>query len=119
MVATSPFSPKGIWAKTLPEKCRFFQTSVRYLGHVVSEHGVEKIEAIKAWTCPKNRKELRSILGFSGYYRRFIKDYLQIAKPLNDLTSGYSPLKKICKKAEKEHHYHDPKELFGGRWKTD
>lgn len=110
---------KRIWAKW----CHFFQTSVRYLGHVVSEHGVEtdpeKIEAIKTWPCPKNLKELRSFLGFSGYYRRFIKDYSQIAKPLNDLTSGYPPLKKSCKKGEKEHHYHDPKELFGGRWTTD
>ncbi len=90
---------------------------------MVSEHGVEtdpeKTEAIKTWPCPKNLKELRSFLGFSGYYRRFIKDYSQIAKPLNDLTSGYPPLKKSCKKAEKEHHYHDPKELFGGRWTTD
>ncbi len=105
------------------EKCRFFQTSVRYLGHVVSEHGIEmdpeKIEAIKIWPGPKNLKELRSIPGFAGYYRRFIKDYSQIVKPLNDLTSGYLPLKKSCKKAEKEHHYHDPKELFVGRWTTD
>ncbi len=79
----------------------------------------EKIEAIKTWPGPKNLKELRSIPGFAGYYRRFIKDYSQIVKPLNDLTSGYLPLKKSCKKAEKEHHYHDPKELFVGRWTTD
>ncbi|KAL1254358.1 hypothetical protein QQF64_016587 [Cirrhinus molitorella] len=102
------------------EKCHFFQTSVRYLGHVVSEHGVEtdpeKIEAIKTWPCPRNLKKLRSFLGFSGYYRRFIKDYSQIAKPLNDLTPGYPSLKKTCKKAEKERQFHDPKEPFGGRW---
>lgn len=106
--------------KLSPEKCRFFQTSVRYLGHVVSEQGVatdpEKIEAIKTWPCPRNLKELRSFLGFSGYYRRFIKDYSQIAKPLNELTSGYPPSRKSCKKAEKEYQYHDPKEPFGGRW---
>ncbi len=56
--------------KPSPDKCRFFQTSVRYLGHVVSEHGVEmdpeKIEAIKTWPCPKNLKELKSIPDFSG-----------------------------------------------------
>lgn len=108
--------------KLSPEKCRFFQTSVRYLGHIVSERGVEtdpeKIEAIKTWPCPRNLKELRSFLGFSGYYRRFIKDYSQIVKPLNDLTSGYPPLRKGCKKAEKECQYYDPKEPFGGRWTT-
>lgn len=72
--------------KLSPEKCRFFQTSVKYLGHIVSERGVktdpEKIEAIKTWPRPKTLKELRSFLGFSGYYRRFIKDYSQIVKPL-------------------------------------
>lgn len=106
--------------KLSPEKCRFFQTSVKYLGHIVSEHGVEtdpeKIEAIKTWPCPKNLKELRSFLGFSGYYRRFIKDYAQIVKPLNELTSGYPPLRKGNKKSAKEGKYHNPKEPFGGRW---
>lgn len=66
------------------EKC--FQTSVRYLGHIVSEHEVEtdpkKIQALKTWPSPKNLKELRSFWGFSGYYRRFIKNYSRIVKPL-------------------------------------
>lgn len=39
-------------------------------------------------------------------------------KPLNDLTSGYPPLWKSCKKADKERQYYDPKEPFGGRWTT-
>lgn len=54
------------------EKCKFFQKSVKYLGHIVSENGVEtdpqKIEAIKTWPNPRNLKELRSFLGFSCYY---------------------------------------------------
>ncbi|RXN35846.1 Retrovirus-related Pol polyprotein from transposon 412 [Labeo rohita] len=106
--------------KLSPEKCRFFQTSVKYLGHIVSERGVEtdpgKIETIKTWPCPKNLKELRSFLGFCGYYRRFIKDYSHIVKPLNELTSGYPPLRKGSKKPGKEGQYHNPKEPFGGRW---
>lgn len=106
--------------KLSPEKCRFFQTSVKYLGHIVSERGVEtdpeKIEAIKTWPRPKTLKELRSFLGFSGYYWRFIKDYSQIVKPLNELTSGYPPLRKSVKKLCKEDQYHNPKEPFDGRW---
>lgn len=95
------------------EKCKFFQTSVKYLGHIVSENGVEtdpqKIEAIKTWPSPKNLKELRSFLGFSGYYRRFIKDYANIVKPLNELTAGYPPLQKSCRTKSKERTYLDPK----------
>ncbi len=84
--------------KLSPEKCRFFQTSVKYLGHIVSKHGVEtdpeKIEAIKTWPCPKNLKELRSFLGFSGYYRRFIKDYAQIVKTINEADPLVIPIEK-------------------------
>ncbi len=107
------------------ENCKFFQTSVKYLGHIVSENGVEtdpqKIEAIKTWPRPKNLKELRSFLGFSGYYRRFIKDYAKVVKPLNGLTVGYPPLQKSCrtKSNEKTYTYLDPKVPFGGRWSTD
>lgn len=84
--------------KLSPEKCKFFQTSVRYLGHIVSEKGVEtdpaKINALKSWPVPRTLKELRSFLGFAGYYRRFINGYSSIAKPLNDLTKGYAPTRR-------------------------
>ncbi len=87
--------------KLSPEKCKFCQTSVRYLGHIVSQHGVEtdpaKVEALKTWPRSKDLKELRSFLGFSGYYRRFVQDYSKIVKPLNDLTAGYPPLQKSPK----------------------
>lgn len=102
------------------EKCKFLQTSVRYLGHIVSQNGVEtdpqKIETIKTWPSPKTLKELRSFLGFSGYYRRFIRDYAKIAKPLNDLTVGYPPLRKSCRGKNKSVSYLSPKMPFGGRW---
>jgi hypothetical protein len=76
-----------------------------------------KIEALKTWPRPKNLKELRSFLGFSGYYRRFIQDYSKITKPLNDLTSGYPPLRKSSSKVkEKSGPYFHPKESFGERW---
>ena len=74
---------KDYGLKLLPEKCKFFQASVRYLGHIVSEQ-------IRENKCLEVRS-LRSFLGFAGYYRRFIKGYAAIAKPLNDLTKGYAP----------------------------
>lgn len=102
------------------EKCKFFQTSVKYLGHIVSRDGVEtdpqKIEALKTWPSPRNLKELRSFLGFAGYYRRFIQDFSKIVKPLNDLTVGYPPLRKGCRLKEDGGHYFQPSEPFGGRW---
>uniref|UniRef100_A0AAV2MF62 G-protein coupled receptors family 1 profile domain-containing protein n=1 Tax=Knipowitschia caucasica TaxID=637954 RepID=A0AAV2MF62_KNICA len=86
------------------------QTSVKYLGHIVSEKGVEtdpgKIEALKSWPIPTNLKELRSFLGFAGYYRRFIKDYASFTKPLNDLTKGYGSTRKSNKKGSV--HGEDP-----------
>nr|XP_061828743.1 uncharacterized protein LOC133614632 [Nerophis lumbriciformis] len=101
------------------EKCMFFQTSVHYLGHVVSSNGVEtdpsKISALMTWPVPKNLKELRSFLGFAGYYRRFVEGYSSIARLLNELTAGYPPSQKKTKQAVKSQHYLNPKENFGGR----
>ncbi|RXN11607.1 Retrovirus-related Pol polyprotein from transposon 412 [Labeo rohita] len=109
--------------KLSPKKCKFFQTTVRYLGHIISESGVEtdpeKIQALETWPRPKNLKELRSFLGFSGYYRRFIKGYSSIVRPLNDLTRGYPPLRKKSKSKDTDQTYFDPKLPFESRWTTD
>lgn len=116
---------KEFGLKLSPDKCVFFQTSVRYLGHVVSRNGVEtdpgKISALKTWPVPKTLRELRSFLGFAGYYRRFVKGYSSIVKPLHNLTSGYPPPHKKSKAKltdtrQKTDQYHDPKEPFGGCW---
>ena len=60
-----------------------------YLGYVISSNGIEtdpsKIDAVTSWEVPKNVDDIRKFLGFTGYYRRFVKDYSKIAKPLNDL----------------------------------
>uniref|UniRef100_A0A3P8UAF7 Gypsy retrotransposon integrase-like protein 1 n=1 Tax=Amphiprion percula TaxID=161767 RepID=A0A3P8UAF7_AMPPE len=108
--------------KLSPEKCKFFQTSVKYLGHIVSERGVEtdpdKILTLKSWPVPRNLKELKSFLGFAGYYRRFIKGYSAIAKPLNELTRGYAPTSK-SRKLSNPAMFHDTKMPFGERWSTD
>lgn len=75
--------------KLSPEKCYFIQSRVSFLGHVVSEDGIEtdpaKIEKVKNWPTPSNPDELRSFLAFAGYYRRFIKDFSKITRPLADL----------------------------------
>ena len=73
-------------------KCQFFRKKVKYLGHIISEEGVEvdyeKTEVLKNWKVPENTDELRSFLGFTGYFRKFVKDYSKIAKCLNDLLIG-------------------------------
>ena len=86
----------------------------------MSQHSVEtdpkKNEALKTWPSPKNLKELRSFLGFAGYYHRFIQNYSKIVKLLNDLTAGYPPLRKSDKSKENSGQYFKSKEPFGKRW---
>ena len=73
-----------------PEKCEIEREKIEYLGVVVSEWRVEmdpiKTEALTSWPTLKKLKELQSFLGFCNFYKRFIKDYSKIAKPLNQLT---------------------------------
>lgn len=88
--------------KLKASKCEFFKSKVTYFGHIVSQEGIqtdpEKTEAIRIWPVPKSVKDIRSFLGFTGYYRRFISNYARIAQPLNDLLVGYGTTKK--KKAQ-------------------
>ena len=70
-------------------KCSFAQTQISYLGHTISAQGVgtdpKKVQAITDWPTPTNVKELRSFLGLAGYYRKFVKRFGIISKPLTDL----------------------------------
>lgn len=72
-------------------KCSFAQTSVSFLGHIISATGVHtdpsKISAIIQWPTPTSCRQLRAFLGLTGYYRRFVKHYAAIAAPLTNLLS--------------------------------
>ena len=72
-------------------KCHFFQPEVKYLGHQVSASGIgtdpEKISAVREWPIPTKLRELRSFIGFTSYYRRYVAGYSTIAKPLHDLVT--------------------------------
>lgn len=78
--------------KVNPKKCVFFGKKIKYLGHVISAEGVstdpEKITAVKNWPVPHNKKQLRSFLGFCSYYRRYVKGFSSLAKPLFVLTEN-------------------------------
>ena len=72
-----------------PEKCEFLKRGVCYLGHIISEYGIKpdpkKVEGVGKFPTPKHAKNIREFLGLSGYYRRFIKNYAKVLKPLNIL----------------------------------
>jgi hypothetical protein len=73
------------------KKCHFFKPQVKYLGHIISPEGIatdpEKIDVVKGWPRPETLKDLRSFLGFASYYRRFVPQFANIARPLYQLIS--------------------------------
>ena len=85
--------------KLTPKKCSLFMRRVKYVGHIVSDKGIEpddeKIEKVVTWPKPTTKEEVRQFLGFVGYYRKFVKDFSKIARPLTDLLP---PTRKKSKK---------------------
>lgn len=75
-------------------KCEFFGKEVQYLGFRVSEKGIQpegdKVKAIQAIATPTTVKQVRSFIGMTSYYRRFIKDFSVIAEPLIRLTRKHA-----------------------------
>ena len=85
---------KSAGLKVRPSKCRLFQSSVVYLGHTFSSAGVapnrQKTEAVSDWPTPTSPTKVRQFLGFVSYYRRFIQNFSEIAKPLHALTHKHA-----------------------------
>jgi len=72
------------------EKCVWKARKIGFLGVVIGPNGiemeVEKVDGVLSWPQPKTVKDIRKFLGLTNYYRRFIKDFAQVARPLNVLT---------------------------------
>ena len=109
------------------EKCNFMVTEGVVLGHKISLKGIEvdkaKVEVIEKLPSPINVKGVRSFLGHAGFYRRFIKDFSKIAKPLSNLLNKGTQFNfdESCLKA-----FHELKEklittpvIVAPNWKLD
>ena len=83
--------------KLNPRKCHFAASEVKYLGHLLSTQGIkpnpDKTAIVDSFPVPKNIKEVRSFLGLTNYYRRFVKNYANIAAPLYQLLHQDVPFK--------------------------
>jgi hypothetical protein len=75
-------------------KCAFATRQIAYLGYTISEQRVStcpnKVKAVQNWPTPSSVKELRSFLGLAGYYRKFVRHFGVIARPLKDLLKKHS-----------------------------
>jgi hypothetical protein len=81
--------------KIQPSKCVFATDTVEYLGHIVTKEGVKpdprKIQAVKEYPTPRTVRDVRAFIGLAGYYRRHVRNFAEIAKPLTNLTKKDVP----------------------------
>jgi len=72
-----------------PEKCHFHKQEVKYLGFIIRTNGVrmdtEKVSCVLDWQTPENVIDIQCFLGFTNFYRRFIRDYCKVVSPLTSL----------------------------------
>jgi hypothetical protein len=70
-------------------KCKFWMKHVAFLGHVISKGGISvdlsKVQDVLSWSAPASVGDIQSFLKLAGYYRRFIKRFLKISKPMTEL----------------------------------
>ena len=77
------------------KKCTFMQTEVSFLGHIVGRTSLacdpEKLSAFRNWHEANRVKAVRQFVRFVGYYRRFVKNFAELAEPLVALTQKGAP----------------------------
>lgn len=68
------------------DKCNFMKRETEFLGHILTKEGLKpnpnKIKTIQDLTLPRTEKQIKSFLGLTGYYRKFVRDYAKIAQPI-------------------------------------
>ena len=78
--------------KLKPSKCHLLRDEVKFLGHIISAQGIqvdqEKVRALETWAAPKSVREVRQVLGFMSYYRRFVPRFAHLARPLHALVGN-------------------------------
>ena len=83
---------KAAGLKLSPSKCHLFKKQIKYLGHIISEDGIavdpDKISCVKDWPVLKTVSEVQRFVGFTSFYRRFVKNFAKIAHPLNLVTQA-------------------------------
>jgi len=76
--------------KIQPEKCVFATDTVEYLGHICTPSGIRpdtrKTRAIEEYPVPRTVRDIRAFIGLAGYYRRHVRNFAELAKPLTNLT---------------------------------
>lgn len=72
--------------KIQTDKCNFMKKETEFLGHILTEEGLKpnpgKIKVIQSLTIPTTQRQIKSFLGLTGYYRKFVKDYAKVAQPI-------------------------------------
>ena len=81
---------KAAGLKLKPQKCKILQTEVVFLGHMVSAAGIKpsptNISKILDWPRPKTPRQVKQIVAMGSYYRRYVRDYASIVRPMVELT---------------------------------
>lgn len=92
-----------------PLKCQFGLSEVKYVGHLMNEHGIhftrEKLDSILEIPKPQVQKQLKSFLGVANYFRLHVDNYSSIAKPLHEMLSNYSKRRRLSWTPEAENAF--------------
>jgi hypothetical protein len=104
----------GLFLK--PSKCEFHVQEVEFLGFIIGIEGVKmdpaKVESVMLWPVPKSPHDVRMFLGLANFYRRFVKDFSQLAAPLTRLLKKENMMKKFHWNMEAQHAFEHLKTAF-------